>query len=122
MDYYVKQGKKYIRAGYSSPDMGDGLYFREHKSGSVRTTSVAYWAGLVPQPIDVNRLISLMRLDDKIAGWLVKIQDENSPEYEKFKEESGGYVKEPPRICNVSMQDLAAGMLRRLYENELNVK
>lgn len=118
--YYIKDKKgRYVSVGYNAPNMGDGLYFRQHDKNSTRTTSVAYWVGTGPQePVDVNRLISLMKLDEGLAGWLNKIQDQNSPEYKQLEADSGGYVKVAPKIYNISMQDLAAGMLRWLYEHE----
>lgn len=117
-EYYVKRGKRYVKAGYSRPDMGTGIYFHEEQPNGSRTTSIRYWAGHTVQPIDTNRLVSLMRLDDKLSAYLGKICEADSAEFEKLKEDSGGFVKEPPIFYNISRQDLAIAILRFLYENE----
>lgn len=117
--YYIKKGKRYIPVGYNAPDMHDGLYLTEKTSYGRRTTSVAYWLGQPKkQPVDLLKLIEVMKNDDRLANYLSKIQDEESVEFKELKIDSGGYVKEPPRIYNISMQDLALAVLRFMY-NEL---
>lgn len=112
-DYYIKVGRKYVRVGYNLPDMHDGLYYREKN----RTTSVAYWHGRhIPQPINIPLLIEIMRKDDKLSKFLYNIQDENSEEFKQMKENSGGYVKEPPKVYNISAQDLSLEILRFIYK------
>jgi len=118
--YYVKDDNgRYVPVGYNSPDFGEGLYFRQHQKYGKRTTSIAYWVGSGPkEPVDVNRLVSLMKLDEDLARYIGKIQDETTPEYKQLKEDCGGFVKEAPKIYNISHQDLAAAVLRWLYEHE----
>lgn len=117
-EYYVKVGRKYVKAGYSRPDMGTGLYFHEEQKNGSRTTSVRYWVGSTSRPVDVERLVSLMRLDDKLAAYLGKICEANSDEFVKLREGSGGFIKESPVFLNISRQDLAVAILRFLYESE----
>jgi len=117
--YYVKKGRKYIPVGYNVPDMHDGLYLTEKTGYGRRTTSIAYWLGQPKkQPADLQKLIEVMKNDDRLAKYLSKIQDEESVEFKELKIDFGGYIKESPRIYNISTQDLALAVLRFLY-NEL---
>ena len=118
--YYIKEGRRYRRVGYNTPDMHDGLYFRESKSNSTRTTSVAYWLGTDPkEPVDVNRLVSTMRLDEELSKYIMAIQT-NSDEFEKLKEDSGGFVKHPVKILNISASELAVNILRFIYNKQVS--
>jgi hypothetical protein len=110
--YYIKRGRKYIPAGYSFPDLPEGLWF---KSGN-RGTSVSHWVGMNPkEPVDINSLISTMRLDEKVAEYIAAIQTD-SEEFKQLEEDCGGYVREKPKIYNISNMDLAACILRKIYE------
>lgn len=111
-DYYVKNGRRYERAGYISDNMPDGLYFRQSDKYSTRITSLAYWLGTNPkQPVDVNRLISTMQLDEKLSAYLNSLT-KDSDEFRQLKEDCGGYVKSPIEFYNISPQDLALAVLR----------
>ena len=119
-EYFVKLSNgKYQSIGTHRPDyLPNGLYFHQNQKYGSRTTSVQHWVGQDPkQPIDLNRLVSLMKKDEELGHYLSEIQRE-SPEYEKLKLNAGGYVSEPPRIFNISMQELAIAILRFLYEQE----
>jgi len=118
-EYFVKENGRYISIGTARPDyLPNGLYFHQNVKHGARTTSVQHWVGQDPQqPIDLNRLISLMKKDEELAKYLSEIQRE-SPEYEKLKLNAGGYITEPPRIYNISMQELAIAVLRFLFEQE----
>ena len=118
-EYFVKVGSRYVSVGTSRPDyLPNGLYFHQNQQHGTRTTSVQHWVGTDPQqPIDLNRLVSLMKKDEELAKYLQALQTE-SPEYEKLKLDAGGYVTEPLRIYNVSMQALATAVLRFLFEQE----
>lgn len=114
--YYIKVGRRYVPAGYSFPDMPEGLYWKEKMPGSSRVTSVMYWAGKnPPQPLDVEKLISIMREDGRLAKYIMALTDENSEEYKEAKENQGGFVKEPLNY-NWSAQDLATCILRFAFK------
>ena len=115
--YYIKKGRKYIPAGYSTPDMGEGLYWRQKTHYGTRTTSVCWWAGSTPpQPLDIQKLISIMSQDDCLTKYIAALTDENSDELKKAKEDQGGYIKGPLQFYNWSAHDLAACILRYAFE------
>jgi len=115
--YYIKKGRRYIEAGYSMPDISTGLYFHQKTDYGSRTTSINYWVGVNPaEPVDISALIAIMSKDDRLARYLSALQDENSEEYKKAKEDCGDFVKGPLTMYNWSSQDLAACILRLLYE------
>jgi hypothetical protein len=57
-----------------------------------------------------------MHLDQALAKYINKIQEESSEEYNRLRENCGGYVKSAPKIYNISSQDLAVEVLRFIYE------
>ncbi len=121
-EYFVKVNGRYQSVGTSRPDyLPNGLYFHQNIPSGTRTTSVQHWVGTDPkQPIDLNRLLSLMQQDEKLMTYLAAIQTEDSPEYKKLKVDCAGYVKNPPRIYNISMHDLATAVLRFLFQEEVD--
>lgn len=115
--YYVKHGRRYIPAGYSCPDMAEGLYWKQKTVHGSRTTSVMHWAGSTPpQPLDIQKLIAIMSEDDRLAQFLMKCQDETSEEFQKAKEDQGGYITAPLKLYNWSAHDLAQVILRFAFE------
>lgn len=119
--YYVKRGKRYIEAGYNVPNLCEGIYFHQKTKFGSRTTSLNWWVGSAPsEPIDTKLLIQIMRIDEDLSNWLMKIQQNNSDEYKQFKENSLGFIKDNPKIYNVSVQDLSVGILRLVYESLKN--
>lgn len=107
---------RYEEIGYNAPDMADGLYFRQTVPYGKRTTSIAYWHGTDPQePVDIKLLTQIMSMDDEIGTYISRIQDPNSDEFQKLKDDSGGYLTEPPLIYNISPNGLAVAILRRVY-------
>lgn len=122
-DYYVKVGKKYKRVGYSGPDMYDGLYYRQSTKYGSQTTSVAYWHGkFTPQPVDLQSLVDIMVMADTLSSYILNIQKLDSEEFKELKENSGGYVKEPPKVYNISNHDLSVAILRFIYEKVKEAK
>lgn len=118
--YYVKVGKRYIPAGYSMPDLADGFYFVQKTPFGRRSTSVNYWAGSnPPQPLDAEKLVSYMSKDDSLARYIIQIQDPNSEEFQKVKEDQGIKGNEI-KITGLGASDLAQCILRFLFENESN--
>jgi hypothetical protein len=116
-EYYIKRGRRYVKAGWSMPSMAEGLYWRQKTEYGTRTTSVMHWAGSTPpQPLDVQKLISVMSNDDKLANYIVALTDETSEQYKKAKEDQGGYINKPLRFYNWSAQDLATCILRFVFE------
>jgi hypothetical protein len=76
---YRKVGRKYIPAGHNIPDIPDGLYWTTKTKYGRRGTSVNYWAGSnPPQPLDIEKLVSIMSQDDKLADYLMALQDGES--------------------------------------------
>lgn len=119
--YYVKHGNRYVPAGYSLPDLHNGFYFHQKEPRGSRTTSILYWLGSnCSEPVDLNLLVKVMRLDEKVSSYIMKIQDKNSPEYAKLVEDAGGYVKDVPALLNISAQELAVSILRIVYEELKN--
>lgn len=119
--YYIKRGRKYIEAGYSMPDMAEGLYWRQKTPYGSRTTSVMHWAGSnPPQPLDIQKLIGIMSEDERLAQFLMKLQDETSEEYQKAKGDQGGYISGPLKFYNWSANNLAQVILRFAFEEMEN--
>ncbi len=119
--YFVKRGKKYVPAGYSLPDLHNGFYFHQKEDRGSRTTSILYWLGSnCSEPVDLNLLVKVMKLDEKVSSYIMAIQDKDSPEYAKLVEDAGGYVKDVPKIYNISAQELAVSVLRIVYEELKN--
>lgn len=120
-EYFVRENGRYKSIGVARPDtMPEGLYFHQKQPTGSRTTSVLHWVGTNPeQPLDINRLLGLMKQDEKLMKYLAAIQRNDSPEYKKLEVDCG-YVVEPPRIYNISMHDLAVAILRYLFEQEKN--
>lgn len=115
--YYTKVGRRYVPAGYSIPDMPEGLYWKQKTSHGSRTTSVMHWAGKnPPQPLDIQKLISIMSEDERLAKYIMALTDEDSDEYKKAKEDQGGYVNGPLKFYDWSAQDLATCILRFAFE------
>lgn len=114
--YYIKKGKKFIPAGWNCPNLPEGVYFHQKEPNGSRTTSLNWWVGTNPsQPIDMNLLIQVLRLDDSLARYLNKIQ-EDSPEFQALKADAVGHITEPPKIFNISPHELAVAVLRFVYE------
>lgn len=115
--YYRKVGKRYVPAGYSTPDIGEGLYWRQKTDYGTRTTSVCHWAGSTPpQPLDVQKLISIMSKDDALCKYIAALTDPDSDEYKQAKEDCGGYVRSPLQFYNWSAQNLATCILRFAFK------
>ena len=116
-EYFVKQNGRYKSIGHSRPDtMREGVYFHQNQPNGSKTTCLSYWIGKDPkQPIDVNRLVHLMAQEGKLIKYLAAIQFPDSPEYQKLRVDSRS-VSAPPRIFNISMQDLSVAILRYLFE------
>ena len=117
--YYRKLSNgRYEEAGYSCPDMFDGLYFRQSMRNSTRTTSVNYWLGPNPiEPVDLNSLISIMKMDGDLCKYLQKLTDKDSDELEELRKDNG-FIRGPLEFYNWSVQDLAVVMLRFLYNKK----
>lgn len=115
--FYRKVGRRYIPAGYNVPDIPDGLYWSQKTEYGRRGTSVNYWAGKnPPQPLDLQKLIATMSNDDKLAKYLMALQDGDSDEYQQAKENQGGFVRQPLGLLNFSASDLAVCILRFAFE------
>ena len=111
--YYLKVGRRYVPAGYSLPDMGEGLYWHQKTPYGSPTTSVCHWAGTnPPQPLDVQKLIAIMSEDDRLVEYIGKLTNPESDEFKKAKEDQGGYIHGPLQLYNWSAQDLATCILR----------
>lgn len=120
-EYFVKdRSGRYRSIGTAAPEvLYDGLYFHQKQRTGSRTTSIQHWVGADPkQPVDVLRLVDIMKNDEDVANYLMRLQDGNSEEFKKLKRDSHGWVKDPLRIFNISMSDLAQAILRFLYEKE----
>lgn len=119
--YYLKVGRKYVPAGYSFPDMPEGLYWKQKGHNSTRITSVMHWAGTnPPQPLDVQKLISVMSKDERLARYIGALTDADSDEFKRAKEDQGGYIRGPLQFYNWSAQDLATCILRFAFEEMEN--
>lgn len=113
--YYIKRGNRYIPAGYSIPDMGEGLYFKQKTDFGTRTTSIPYWVGSIQEkPIDVEKLISLMKNDDSLAQFIMKLTDEKSEEFKAAQTDEN--LNLPLKFYNWSATQLSHIILRFLYE------
>ena len=115
--YYLKKGRRYVPAGYSFPDMDEGLYWRQKMPNGTRTTSICHWAGSnPPQPLNIEKLIAVMSQDDRLARYVGKLTDPESDEFKKAKEDQGDFITGPLQFYNWSAQDLASCILRFAFE------
>jgi hypothetical protein len=106
---------KYESVGYNLPDVPEGFYFKQNTKHGSRLTSINYWLGSSPkEPVDLNTLVNIMSLDNDLADYLGKVEDEKSQEFKQLKEESG-FIKGSLKLYNISRQDLALIVLRWIY-------
>ena len=120
--YYIKKPNgRYEYAGYSTPNMYEGLYFHQKTGYGSRTTSIAYWVGKNPEePVDIDLLVGIMNKDGELAEYIGKLQDPDSVELKELKEENG-HIRGPLEMYNWSRHDLAVILLRFIY-NKLKEK
>lgn len=110
---------KYQEAGYQLPDVYPGLYFCQDVPNGQRKTSINYWlGGDFKEPIHLEKLLTIMSLDNDLASYLMKLTEE-SPEYEQAKKDSN--LRDHLKVYNTSMQDLSVLILRWLYNKSRHI-
>lgn len=109
--YYIKKNGRYIPAGFSPESSMEGIFFKQYKKNGTRSTSILHWLGKPESEVNIPDLCKIMQNDDRLADYLIKVQDENSQEFK----DSG--LDRPPKIYEISMQELAILVLRFIYNN-----
>jgi len=119
--YYIKQGRKYVKVGYSYPDLPVGLYWTQENPYGRRSTCVHYWAGSnPPQPLNIERLISIMQNDDSLAKYISGLCNPDSPELAKAIADKNS--RGPLTLGGFSPYDLAQCILRFMFETSEKTK
>ena len=109
--YYIKKNGRYIPSGFSPASQMEGVFFKQFKKNGTRSTSILYWLGKPESEVDIPALCKIMQNDNRLADYLNKVQDENSQEFKDCG------LDRPPKIYEISMQDLAVLVLRFLYKH-----
>jgi hypothetical protein len=113
--YYVKRGKKYVKAGFSPDCPMEGLYYKSSTEYSNRTTSINYWMGATEHDVvDLNLFVNILKNDTDLASYLMRIQDVTTKEHEELQKDL--YYDSVPKIGNIAPQDLAIAILKFLYK------
>lgn len=114
--YRKKSNGRYEPVGYagSFPDLSDGIWLVQNKEHSRSFQNLIWRLGEVKPFGDVVDDVSLIALEDELTQWFSAItdKDKDSIEYREFIEHT--MAKDRAEIYNVSMSDLAMGVLNFL--------
>lgn len=122
--YRKNRNGRYEPAGvHGTPDLSNGIWLVETKEYSKSLKNLVWRLGDVKPFGDIVDDASLVALEDDLATYLNKIQDENSDEFQAIKEKLFGFMnKVPPAIYNVSMSDMAMIIIEFLRKKIISEK
>lgn len=114
---YKKVGKRYVEAGYNTPDLVDGIWLIQTKKHSRSLSNLVFRIGDLQSPRDIVTQGAMLSMQDELTRYIVSIGDENSQEFKDVKARLGGWVKRPIEIYNISPSDLSYLILNKISEN-----
>lgn len=119
---YKKVNGKYVECGYTNtPDLYDGVWLVQKRKNSKSTTGLIWKLGDIPMA-DVNLFVSILKFDDELSTYLLRLTQEDSKEYKEAKEHFGEWIKGPLHIYEWSIRDLTMVILKKLGQLIQNEK
>lgn len=110
---YKKIKGKYVDAGYiGAPELYDGVWLVQKRKYSKSTSSLIWKLGDIPMA-DVNLHVSIMKHEDELVSYLMKLKDIDSDEYKEAANLSG-HINGPLEFYNWSANDFILFLLRKL--------
>lgn len=112
-EYYLKRGKKYIPVGYGDvPDIHEGIWLVKCSDGSKSFNNLVYRISDLPQPLDMQKVTSLLIYEDSLTKFFAEYFDDGN-------ENGSGIFGDSPeeaKLYNVSVSKLSLDVLRFLFQ------
>lgn len=112
--YRKLENGRYVEAGYSTPDISDGIWVVQTKPYSRSITSLAWKVGDLKRPVDIVTHASIQSMENELVSYLQKLSESDSKEFKEALKLCGGYLRGPVNYSNISPTDLVSLFLRQI--------